>query len=45
MINGISSKQDVGQERDQGKYQSLCDFGTYFIPAILYGFEVWGGYQ
>ena len=38
-INGISSKQNVGQEDVRVKIKL---FETCLIPAILYGFEVWG---
>ena len=38
-INGISSKQNVGQEEIRVKIKL---FETYLVPAILYGFEAWG---
>ena len=38
-INGISSKQNVGQEEIRVKIKL---FETCLIPAIFYGFEVWG---
>ena len=38
-INGISSKQNVGQEEIRVKIKL---FETCIIPAIFYGFEVWG---
>ena len=41
-INGISSKQNVGQEEIRVKIKL---FETCFAPAILYGFEVRGKYQ
>ena len=41
-INGISSKQDVGQEKIRVKIKL---FQTYLVPAVLYGFEAWGEAQ
>ena len=38
-INGISSKQNVGQEEIRVKIKL---FETCLVPAILYGFEAWG---
>ena len=38
-MNGISSKQNVGQEEIRLKIKL---FETCFVPAMLYGFEVWG---
>ena len=37
-INGISPKQNVGQEKMKVK---IKPFETYPIPALLYGFEAW----
>ena len=41
-INGISSKQNVGQEVNRVKIKL---FQTCFVLVILYEFEVWGKYQ
>ena len=38
-MNGISSKQNVGQEEIRLKIKL---FETCLVPAMLYGFEVWG---
>ena len=38
-INGISSKQNVGQEEIRVKIKL---FETCLVPAILYWFEAWG---
>ena len=38
-VNGISSKQNVGQEEIKVKIKLL---ETCLTPAILYGFEAWG---
>ena len=38
-INGISSKQNVGQEEIRVKIKL---FETCLIPAIFYGFKAWG---
>ena len=40
-INGISSKQNIGQEDVRVKIKL---FETYLMPAIFYGFEAWGKY-